>query len=114
MSASSGESPLGIKSLLEEREFYSDRPGMKLLHDSEAMRVVLFTFEPGQEKEVHSSPSRVLMLALEGSGTFTLAEGERAVRAGDLAICEPNEPHGMKASGGERLTLLAVIAPRPG
>ncbi len=105
---------MGVKSLFEEREFYGDRPGMKLLHDSEAMRVVLFTFEPSHEKEVHTSSSRVLMLALEGSGTFTLGEGERAVKAGDLAICEPNEPHGMKADGGEPLTLLAIIAPRPG
>lgn len=99
-------------SLLEKVRFLSDRPCSQLVHSSENMRVVVFGLEPGQVIPPHVSPSSVLMAVIQGSGTFTVAEGVRPVRAGDVTICAPNEPHGM-AAGEERMVILAVIAPSP-
>jgi len=88
------------------------RPATALVHDSPDARVVLFRLEPGQEVAVHTSASTVLLTIISGSGTVTGAEGERAVKSGDIVAYEAQEPHGMRA-GAERLVIAAVIAPRP-
>ncbi len=98
--------------LLEKVAFLPDRPASQLVHDSDDMRVVVFGLEPGQVVSAHVSPSSVLMTVVEGSGTFLVKEGVREVKAGDVTICAPNEPHGMTA-GNERMVILAVIAPSP-
>jgi mannose-6-phosphate isomerase-like protein (cupin superfamily) len=54
----------------------------------------------------------VLLAVVSGRGTAIGAEGERAVRAGDLVVYDTSEPHGMRAQ--EQLVIAAVIAPRPG
>ena len=81
---------------------------------------VRFTVSPKDVLEdaaafLASDPVRhnVILTVLEGSGTVSGADGERAVRAGEVIAYEPDEPHGMKALG-ERLVLLAAIVPRPG
>lgn len=40
-------------------------------------------------------------------------EGELPVGAGDMIAFAPDEPHGMRAAGGQ-LVLAALITPRPG
>jgi mannose-6-phosphate isomerase-like protein (cupin superfamily) len=53
-----------------------------------------------------------MLVIVSGSGSVAGADGERAVRAGDLVAYDNNEPHGMRATG-EQLVIAAVIAPRP-
>lgn len=89
-----------------------DRPATALIHDAVDARVVLFRIEPGQEVPVHTSTSTVLLMIVSGSGSVAGADGERAVRAGDIVAYDSNEPHGMRATG-EQLVIAAVIAPRP-
>ena len=89
------------------------RPATALVHDSPDARVVLFRIEPGQEVAVHTSTSTVLLTIVSGSGSVSGADGERAVKAGDIVAYDAQEPHGMRA-GAERLVIAAVIAPRPG
>jgi quercetin dioxygenase-like cupin family protein len=89
-----------------------NRPATALIHDSADARVVLFRIDPGQEVPVHTSASTVLLMIVSGSGTVAGAEGERAVRAGEIVAYDPREPHGMRA-GAEQLVIAAVIAPRP-
>ncbi len=83
----------------------------KLLHDSENSRVVLFCLEPGQVLSPHTTPSEVVFLVTDGTGTIIVGEEEIEVNAGMLVVCPPQIPHGLKA--GSRFVVLAVIAPRP-
>ncbi len=91
----------------------AERPATALVHDSSDARVVIFRIEPGQAVPMHTNPSTVLLLIVNGSGIVSGADGERAVRAGDIVAYEAREPHGMRA-GDEQLVIAAVIAPRPG
>lgn len=97
--------------LLKEAEFSAERPVSKLVYDADAMRVVAFGLQAGQEIPPHTAPSRVLMHVVQGGGAFVAGSGERPARAGSFLVTEPLEPHGFKAS--EKTILLAVIAPRP-
>ncbi|HVX42015.1 MAG TPA: cupin domain-containing protein [Gemmatimonadaceae bacterium] len=90
-----------------------NRAATALVHDAADARIVLFRIESGQEVPVHTSPSTVLLSIVAGSGIVAGAEGERAVRAGDLVAYDPGESHGMRA-GDEQLVIAAIIAPRPG
>jgi quercetin dioxygenase-like cupin family protein len=90
-----------------------DRPATALVHDSADARVVVFRIEPGQEVAVHTNPSTVMLMIVEGRGIVSGGEGERAVKAGDIVAYDQREPHGMRATA-ERLVIAAVIAPRQG
>ncbi|MBI2874330.1 MAG: cupin domain-containing protein [Firmicutes bacterium] len=95
-----------------DQENYSDeRPVSRLLHDSAELRLVAFFLKPGQVIEPHVAPSRVMMQVVKGRGSFTVGDRRIEVGPGELAVCEPNEPHGMEAD--EHLVIMAAIAPRP-
>lgn len=100
--------PVDINSL---KEFQKEGPRRQILFDSEKMRVVLFCLEAGQEIPAHTTTSELLMLALEGKGSFLVGGDVHPVKGGSAVACKSQEPHGMKAE--ERLVVLAVIAPRP-
>lgn len=89
------------------------RPATAIVHDGPDARLVVFRIEPGQHVHPHTSTSTVLLSIVSGNGTVSGAEGERAVRPGDLIAYERGELHGMRA-GEERFVVLATIAPRPG
>jgi quercetin dioxygenase-like cupin family protein len=95
-----------------EIEFSPERPRTKMLHDSPGFRTVLFCLESGQGVGRHTSPSEVMMLAYQGSGTVICGDKEYKVQAGEMIISKPNEPHGFR-SEGERLVILALIIPSP-
>ena len=88
------------------------RPATLLAHDSTDARVVIFRIERGQAVPPHTSPSTVLLSILSGTGIVSGAEGEQAVKAGDLVSYAPSESHGMRAPD-EQLVIAALIAPRP-
>jgi quercetin dioxygenase-like cupin family protein len=88
------------------------RPATALAHDCADARVVLFRIEPGQVVAKHTSPSTVVLMIVSGSGIVSGAAGDRAVRAGDIAAYDRDEPHGMRATD-EQFIVAAVIAPRP-
>jgi len=92
---------------------HADRPATALLHDAPDVRLVVFRIAPGQAVAVHTSASTVMLQVVSGAGMVTGAGGEREVRAGQVVVYEPNEPHSMQARD-EELVLLAAIAPRPG
>jgi quercetin dioxygenase-like cupin family protein len=96
---------------LKEAEFSRERPVSKLLYDSDAMRVVVFGLEAGQEIPPHTAPSHVVLHIIQGKGVFLTGRGEQPAQAGDFVITEPDEPHGLKAA--EKTVMMAVIAPRP-
>jgi len=89
------------------------RPAMSLMHDGADARLVVFRIAGGQSVPVHTSASTVVLHILSGSGLVSGFDGELEVSLGMVIAYEPQEPHGMRART-EELTLLAVIAPRPG
>lgn len=100
-----------LLNLKEKISFLPDVPKKELLFDSEKMRVVLFNLEKGQEIPAHTSESEVLMFLVKGQGRFLVGDKWEDVEEGAFVVCGGNEPHGMEAT--ERMTVLAVIAPRP-
>ncbi len=75
------------------------------------LRVTLFRFAPGQELSEHTSPARVLLQVLAGTGDFTLGQATRRMGAGDLLHMPPHLPHAIRAV--EDLTFLLVQASPP-
>lgn len=91
----------------------ANRPATAVVLDTPDVRLVVFRIEPGQVVTPHTNPSTVLLTVLQGEGIISGGDGDHAAKAGDVFACEPNELHGMRATGGE-LQVLATIAPRPG
>ena len=75
------------------------------------LRVTLFHFAAGQELSEHTSTARALVQVLAGSCHFTLPEGARLLKAGDLLHLPPGLPHAVSAV--EDLTLLLTQAAGP-
>jgi putative transcriptional regulator len=89
------------------------RPATAILHDAPDARLVVFRLAPGQAVPPHRNASTVTLSVLEGRGTLSGGDGERACGPGDVVVYAPDELHGMRADDAE-LLLLATITPRPG
>ncbi|MEP7381135.1 MAG: cupin domain-containing protein [Gemmatimonadota bacterium] len=88
------------------------RPATAVVHDTPALRLVVFRIEPGQEVAAHTNDGTVLLTVLSGRGTISGADGSRDVGPGTVVTYDPREPHGMRA-GTERFCLVAtIIRPR--
>ena len=90
------------------------RPATAVIHDVPDVRLVVFRLAPGQEVPPHTNPSTVMLTVLSGAGTLSGADGDRRCQAGDMVAYVPGELHGMRATEGEELLLMATITPRPG
>ncbi len=75
------------------------------------LRATLFRFAAGQELSEHTSPARVLLHVLAGSGEITLGPRVQRLAAGDLLHMPPHLPHAVRAV--EDLTFLLVQATPP-
>ena len=98
--------------LAAETEFMEERPKTKMLYDSSFFRAVLFCLEAGQGVPRHVSSSEVVMQVVQGSGVVTVGEKEHRMKAGEVIVSRPEEPHGFR-SEGERFVVLAHIIPSP-
>jgi mannose-6-phosphate isomerase-like protein (cupin superfamily) len=61
--------------------------------------VIFVNLDPGEGPKLHRHPYAELFFVLEGESTFTDGTENRVVRAGEMVIAEPNEPHGFVNSG---------------
>jgi len=75
--------------------------------NADRTRVVLFAFAPGQELTEHTSTSRALVIALEGSADFTVEGITHEMKAGDFLHMPPNAPHAVLAR--EKFAMLLVL-----
>jgi quercetin dioxygenase-like cupin family protein len=95
-----------------ENEFKEKGPAKHLIHDSPYFKIINFNFEAGQELPVHSHDveGQLSITVLEGEGELLGAEGaSRPAAAGDIAVAEISEPHGIRAN--TRMRVLVTIAP---
>ena len=107
-----GDEILKQLNLYEENDF-SEKAFKKLLvHDSPYFKILNFNFKAGQELPVHSHDieGQLSLVIIEGEGEF-LGKDDTTLpaKAGDVAISEIAEPHGLRAKTD--LRLLVTIAP---
>jgi quercetin dioxygenase-like cupin family protein len=102
--------PIALPKVIEFRdeEFYA-----KKLFDSEEMRVLAFSFKPGQEMENVKVDPAVLLFAYSGEGFFTVGKREHPVSPGSFVVAGPREAHSVRAGKKEPFVVLVVIAPSP-
>jgi quercetin dioxygenase-like cupin family protein len=62
--------------------------------------VIFVDAAPGEGPRLHRHPYFELLIVLEGVATFKDGVATREVRAGEMAVVEPNQAHGF-VNGGE-------------
>ena len=78
------------------------------------MLVGLNAFEPGQEHRLHAHQGMDKVYhVLEGRGVFLLEDREVEMEAGMMLVAPDGVPHGIRNTSGDRLLVLAVLAPAP-
>jgi len=88
--------------------------GKATLFQSDRLLVGLNAFEPGQEHKLHAHAGMDKVYhVLSGRGVFLLEGREEPMEAGMLLIAPESMPHGIRNTGGERLLVLAILAPSP-
>ena len=91
-----------------------DKMGKATLFESERILVGLNSFEPGQQHDLHAHAGLdKVYQVLEGSGAFLLEGRELPMEAGMMLVAPEGVAHGIRNDGGERLVVLAILAPGP-
>jgi quercetin dioxygenase-like cupin family protein len=94
--------------------YAAGKMGKTTLFESAHVLVGLNAFEPGQEHALHAHAGQdKVYLVARGSGLFLLDGRELPMVAGDLLVAPAGVPHGVRNTGGERLLVVAVLAPAP-
>ena len=94
--------------------FRADKMGKATLFESPRLLVGLNCFEPGQEHALHAHAGLdKVYQVLSGSGEFLLEGRAIPMQAGLMLVAPEGVPHGIRNSGGERLIVLAILAPGP-
>ncbi len=84
------------------------------LFETPQMFCDLYCLEPGQEQKVHAhARATKFYYVVEGEALVTIGDETRRLAAGGLAWSAPDEPHGVRNGGSERLVLLVSMAPNP-
>jgi quercetin dioxygenase-like cupin family protein len=80
----------------------------RTLVQSPELRVVLFSFDQGQELTAHSSKRRALVQVLSGACDFFFNGTWSRLEAGALLHMPPEHPHAVRASHGAFTMLLTL------
>jgi quercetin dioxygenase-like cupin family protein len=82
----------------------------KTLHESPALKLVLFCFEPGQALSEHSAPFEAVIQVLEGNAEVALGGEVHDARPGALYVMPAGLPHAVQAK--ERFVFLLTMTRR--
>lgn len=109
--AQNGAEPVRVA----DRALYApSKMGKTTLFESPRVLVGLNAFEPGQEHAPHAHEGAdKIYYVIEGEGEFSLNDTKMRLRTGDMLAAPAGVPHGVKNDGGQRLLVMAVIAPGP-
>ena len=101
--------------VLEKAAFRPERMAKVNLFNEPQMFLDLYCLEPGQEQHPHTHEGAAkFYYVLDGEGTFTIGEEERACGPGHAVRALSGVVHGVRNAGDARLTLLVGMAPNPG
>jgi mannose-6-phosphate isomerase-like protein (cupin superfamily) len=70
--------------------------------------VILVDAAPGRGPKLHKHAYAELFFVIDGEATFTDGAEERVVRAGEVVIVSPDQPHAFVNSGAGRLRQIDV------
>jgi mannose-6-phosphate isomerase-like protein (cupin superfamily) len=91
-----------------------ERMGKSTLFQSDRLLVGLNSFEPGQEHRLHGHAGMdKVYYVLAGRGIFLLQGREEPMETGIMLIAPEGVLHGIRNTGGERLLVMAILAPSP-
>ena len=94
--------------------FNPEKMGKATIFESPRILVGLNAFEPGQEHKLHAHEGMDKVYhVLTGTGVFLLENEEIAMEPGVMLVAPEGVPHGVRNTGGERLVLVAILAPGP-
>lgn len=92
-----------------------DKMGKSTIFRSERILVGLNSFEPGQEHALHAHPGMDKVYhVIQGRGVLLLEGREIVLETGRMVVAPEGVPHGIRNDSGERLLVLAILAPSPG
>jgi quercetin dioxygenase-like cupin family protein len=75
----------------------------------------LYCLEPGQAQKPHAHEGcDKVYLVTQGRARVRVGDEERTLGAGEAAIAESGELHGLHNDSGERAVVLVLMAPPPG
>jgi quercetin dioxygenase-like cupin family protein len=77
---------------------------------NDAVRVVAFAMDRGQELTDHSAPRPVVVQVVEGDLTFTVAGASHALTAGDVVYLAPGARHAVLALTPCRFVLVMSMS----
>jgi len=95
-----------------ERGFDEDRFRANVIHESDAQKVVMGYFRPGQFIPVHAPDSDVAITVHEGEGVVRAGETDHEVEPGSVVVVPAGEDRGVEAETELQATL--VTSPPPG
>ncbi len=91
-----------------------NKMGKSTIFRSDRLLVGLNCFEAGQEHKLHSHAGMDKVYhVLSGRGLFLLEGREIPMDSGVMLVAPEGVPHGIRNTGGERLLVLAILAPAP-
>lgn len=94
--------------LWQELPITTEATTSRVVINNEALRVVMFAMDAGQELTDHSSPRAVTVQVLEGDLRFTVGTTEHRLTVGDVVYLAPNERHALVAESPCRFALVMV------
>jgi len=80
----------------------------RALLTNEAVRVVVFVFDTGEQLSEHTAATPVVVQLLAGRMRFQVDGSEHELTAGDVVYLAPGAPHALEALEPSRLSLVLV------
>lgn len=99
-----------IATVLTMKEQVAYQPGQvvsKTLAQNDAVSVMLFAFDKGEEISTHESGGDALVLCLDGEGRITVDGVEHILHEGESILMPARHPHAV--FGQERFKMLLVV-----
>ena len=103
-----------FKTLSEAIQFSKEKMKKNGVFETDRLLCDLYCFEPGQEQHPHTHGSQdKIYYVIEGTGTFTVGDEEKALGAGQIVLAPAGVNHGVANRGQQRLVTLVLVAPKP-
>ncbi len=98
---------------VDEKMFVGTVMGQTLVADADApsQRVNAISFLDGARNRWHRHTTEQVLVVTHGEGIIADDSGERAIKAGDVVLVQPNERHWHGAAPGKDMTHLAILLP---
>ena len=68
----------------------------------------MFAFDKGQSLDKHSTPRKVLVLALEGEADFSIGKSKLKLKKDDHVLLEENQEHSLYAVSAFKMLLVMI------